>query len=127
VVDALVFLAWPALYQKHVNRGYEQAAAQGRVTRDFTSSPRALRDAAIAFTAFGAIVGFALRQGPKRLILWSWAGVVLGLCSIFVWSPADRASNLAPLALPFFAMYTTPFLLAALIVRRLKTSSHTAV
>jgi hypothetical protein len=124
-VACFVALAWPMLYAAHPWPGYENAAAQGLLSREYNSSPVALRDTIILLVAIGAVAG-ALARGPASTVVFLWVGVWSGLlASAFLW-PQFRESNLWPLALVLYPLQALPFLLSAIsawaLRRRLRST-----
>src|SRR5438093_3580942 len=78
-LTAFVSAAWPTLYAPFPWPGY---AKTGNI-HDFTSSPRAMRHAMIAFAAGGALVGCFSRSTSFSSALLAWCSLWVGLLVAF--------------------------------------------
>jgi hypothetical protein len=118
-LTAFVSAAWPTLYARFPNPGYENAVKAGTIEPLFTNSPRAWRHATVAFVVGGVLVGLVSRVSSFVPAQLSWCSLWIALIVLFNLSPSGQ-SNLAFLSLLLFPILTVPFLVAALLTQAIR-------
>ena len=113
-ISVFIALAWPTLYATSYWPGYASAAASGLIPHEFTSSPRAMVHALAFFAVTGTAVGL-LFISSSRGVVTTWCGIWSGLILVAAVSPWTWRSNLAPIIVVVYPIFTTPFLVMATV------------